>query len=107
MPQITVKGAKPEELKKISTTVIEDLAKIIGCPEDWLILELNHSQFFGKGTELSVPPVIAEVSWWKRPDEVKDQVARYLGEALTGLGYPLVQVIFTTLTEDGFYEFEG
>ena len=46
MPQITVKGLTDKQMRAISTPLIPKLAEAIGCPEDWLILELAHSSFF-------------------------------------------------------------
>ena len=47
-----------------------------------------------------------EVSWFDRPDEVRERVAEILRDTVMGEGYPLVQVIFTTLVEERFYEYE-
>lgn len=49
---------------------------------------------------------IVEVSWFDRPDEVRERVAEILRDTVMGEGYPLVQVIFTTLVEERFYEYE-
>ena len=89
MPQITVKGLTDKQMRAISTPLIPKLAEAIGCPEDWLILELAHSSFYAGGEQVPGFPIV-EVSWFDRPGE----------------GYPLVQVIFTTLVEERFYEYE-
>ena len=105
MPQITVKGLTDKQMRAISTPLIPKLAEAIGCPEDWLILELAHSSFYAGGEQVPGFPIV-EVSWFDRPDEVRERVAEILRDTVMGKGYPLVQVIFTTLVEERFYEYE-
>lgn len=106
MPQITVKGLTGAQMKKLSTPLMHDLAEAIGCPEDWLIFELAESRFYAGGEQVPGFPIV-EVAWFDRPDEVRERVAALIRDAVLGEGYPLVQVIFTTLTPDRFYEFEA
>ncbi len=105
MPQITVKGLTDEEMKRISTPLIPQLAEAIGCPEDWLILELSHSTFYSQGQQVKGFPIV-EVSWFDRTDEVRQKVAQIIRDTVLGQGYSLVQVIFTTLYQEKFYEYE-
>ena len=105
MPQITVKGLTDKQMRAISAPLIPKLAEAIGCPEDWLILELAHSSFYAKGEQVPGFPIV-EVSWFDRPDAVRERVAEILRDTVMGEGYPLVQVIFTTLVEERFYEYE-
>ena len=106
MPQITVKGLTEAQMKKLSTPLMHDLAEAIGCPEHWLIFELAESRFYAGGEQVPGFPIV-EVAWFDRPDEVRERVAALVRDAVLGEGYPLVQVIFTTLTPDRFYEFEA
>lgn len=105
MPQITVKGLTEQQMKEISTPLVQKLAEAIGCPEDWLILERCPSVFYAQGRQVS-DLAIFEVSWFDRPDEVREQVAEIIRDTAQALQYPLVQVIFTTLYQERFYEFE-
>ena len=94
MPQITIKGLNDKQMRAISTPLIPKLAEAIGCPEDWLILELAHSSFYAGGEQVPGFPIV-EVSWFDRTDEVRERVAEILRDTVMGEGYPLVQVIFT------------
>lgn len=105
MPQITVKGFTDQQMKDISTPLAQKLSAAIGCPEDWLIFELVPSTFYAGGQQTAGFPII-EVSWFDRPDPVREEVASILRDTAFELGYTLVQVIFTTLQPDRFYEFE-
>lgn len=105
MPQITIKGLTDKQMRAISTPLIPKLAEAIGCPEDWLILELAHSSFYAGGEQVPGFPIV-EVSWFDRTDEVRERVAEILRDTVIGEGYPLVQVIFTTLYQERFYEYE-
>lgn len=105
MPQITVKGLTDAQMKEISTPLVQQLAQAIGCPEDWLILELVPTTFYSEGKQAAGFPIV-EVSWFDRPDEVRQQVAQILRRQIAPLGYPLMQVIFTTLHQEAFFEFE-
>lgn len=105
MPQITVKGFTDQQMKTISIPLAQKLSAVIGCPEDWLIFELVPSTFYAGGQQAAGFPII-EVSWFDRPDSVREEVAGILRDTAFELGYTLVQVIFTTLQPDRFYEFE-
>ena len=105
MPQITIKGLTDQQMRRISTPLFTELAEAIGCPEDWLILELSHSTFYGKGEPVPGFP-IAVVSWFDRPEKVRQRVAEILRARIMGEGFGLVQVIFQTLDTDRFFEFE-
>ena len=61
MPQITIKGLTDKQMRAISTPLIPKLAEAIGCPEDWLILELAHSSFYAGGEQVPGFPIV-EVS---------------------------------------------
>ena len=63
MPQITIKGLTDKQMRAISTPLIPKLAEAIGCPEDWLILELAHSSFYAGGEQVPGFPIV-EVSWF-------------------------------------------
>lgn len=63
------------------------------------------SVFYAQGRQVS-DLAIFEVSWFDRPDEVREQVAEIIRDTAQALQYPLVQVIFTTLYQERFYEFE-
>ena len=106
MPQITVKGLTEAQMKKLSTPLMRDLAEAIGCPEDWLIFELAESRFYAGGEQVPGFPIV-EVAWFDRPGRGPGTGGRPDPDAVLGEGYPLVQVIFTTLTPDRFYEFEA
>ena len=72
MPQITIKGLTDKQMRAISTPLIPKLAEAIGCPEDWLILELAHSSFYAGGEQVPGFPIV-EVSWFDRTDEVRER----------------------------------
>lgn len=105
MPHLVIKGVPEERVLKISSSLISGLSEVIGCPEDWLIIEAAHSTFFGKGESIEQFPIV-EVLWYRREREVQDRTAAFIGEQLKTLGYGTVQVIFTELDRELFYEFE-
>ena len=106
MPQITIKGFTDQQMKDVSIPLTRKLSAVIGCPEDWLILELVPSTFYAGGQQ-SAGFSIIQVSWFDRPDPVREEVAAILRDTAFELGHTLVQVIFTTLSPDRFYEFES
>lgn len=88
MPQITIKGLTDKQMRAISTPLIPKLAEAIGCPEDWLILELAHSSFYAGGEQVPGFPIV-EVSWFDRTDEVREaRVAEILRDTRHGRGLP-------------------
>ena len=104
MPQVIIKGMPEETVKKISPKLISEMARLLECPEDWLIIDWVPSRFFdGKG-ETPLYPIL-QVWWYERPKYLQEEVARKVSEIVLEEGYPMLQLTFHLFREENFYEF--
>lgn len=103
MPQLKIRGILSEEIAKISTELVEKLAPIFNCQEDWIEIECIHSTAVKKGEFVPVYPFI-EVAWFDRGQEVQDQAARIITDLIHGLGVKSVDIAFTVFEKRSYYE---
>jgi len=103
MPQLIFSGVKHEEVKDISTQLVDTLAKIADAPRDYFTLEVNDNDFVFDGEIVKINPVI-QVLWFDRGQAVKDEMASVLDQALRDKGYPNIEIIFETLGKESYFE---
>jgi len=103
MPQLIFRGVEIEDIKKISTKLVDDLEAIIECPRDYFTLEYIESLNIFDEREVPSYPFI-EVKWFDRGQEVKDKVAKSIDDALKSEGYDNTDIFFTNLNENDYYE---
>ncbi|MHC1685812.1 MAG: DUF1904 domain-containing protein [Clostridiaceae bacterium] len=104
MPQLIVRGIKPEEVCKVSEKAIDEMVEVVKCPRDYFVIECIQSVGIkdGKVTE-SIPFI--EVAWFDRGQEIQDQVAKIIDSNFRGgLNIENLDVIFTVLKEEKYYE---
>lgn len=102
MPMLRFRGIEKEELLVKSTTLLDQLELLVGCPRDYFTLELLKSNYIFDGNLISQPTFI-EVHWFDRGQEVQDKVAK----ALTSLfqeDRDFLEIYFTNLKENNYYE---
>jgi len=102
MPQLLFKGIPAEDIRAISTPLVEEMAAICQCGTDNFTLECLHvtAIFDGKYTEAY--PFI-EVWWFERGDEVRDKMAAVIDRQVRSLGIPDLEISFQVRREDNFY----
>ena len=103
MPQIIVKGTKPEETKQLAINTATQLGEIVDCPADWSVFEHRESRFFDFSGEIPHWPVV-QVWWFARPQQVQDKVAKLLNNYFVSLGYPGSQISFHIFEYESYYE---
>jgi len=103
MPQIKIRGIEPEKICTISTKIVDDLEKIVGCPRDYFTIECISSTFIKNG-KIVIPNPFVEVVWFDRGQETQDKVAKTITNLILNSGYKNVDVFFTTLEENLYYE---
>lgn len=95
MPRLVVRGMKKEELKNISTELLETIENIIERPKNAFTLDLVETTSFFDGNEVS--RVYIEIAWKNRPTAVCQQVADAISPLIKNLGYEKVFVYFKDL----------
>lgn len=103
MPQLIFTGVKIEEVKDISTQLVDTLAEIADAPRDYFTLETNERPFVFDGEIIKINPVI-QVLWFDRGQTVKDEMASVIDQALRNKGYQHIEIIFEALNKESYYE---
>lgn len=103
MPQIKIRGVETAKVCSISKNMVDELEKIIGCPRSYFTIECISSTFIKDGEMCEGYPFI-EVVWFDRSQEVRDKVAKTINNFIHQCGYKSVDVFFTTLKENSYYE---
>lgn len=103
MPQLILRGVDTKQILPISTELLDDLQRIIGCPKGDLTLECLPSTFIADG-QLTLGYPFVEIAWFDRGQEIQDQVAMSVTKAIQKAGYKNVDIMFTTLAKSRYYE---
>ena len=102
MPKLIFKGVEVEEIKEMSTQLVNTLAEIANAPRNVFTIECVESTFIYDG-EIVQPAPVVEVKWIERGQIVKDQVAKTIDQAVRARGYEHVEVIFSELKKGDYY----
>ncbi|QIL46705.1 DUF1904 family protein [Vagococcus coleopterorum] len=106
MPRFIFKNVEFEDVKSLSQTLSVKSAEIIDCPIDWITFEHVSNTIFLEGNDITSSMLFLEVSWFKRSQEVQDQLATYLNSTLNKYfnEEKEITIIFHTLEEANYYE---
>ena len=102
MPHLFIRGITVEQVKTISTPLVQELADLCACGTDNFTLEVVHSTFVFDGKEVPGYPFI-EVKWFERGQEIRDAFATMVTKQVQSLGIPEVEVAFSTFKESDYY----
>lgn len=103
MPIIKIKAISQNDICKISKTMVDDLQNATQIPREHFTLELPTSIYILDGLVVNGPPMV-EVFWFDRGQELQDEVAEILTRHIQSAGFPDVDVIFTILDRNRYYE---
>lgn len=102
MPQLIVRGITAEQMGKISSSLVEELAAICECGTDNFVIDCLNTTSVFNGSVVETYPFI-EVKWFERGLAVRDRFAKSLAEHVKALGIPEMEIAFTTYREDSYY----
>jgi len=102
MPHLVIRGITVDQVKTISTPLVQELAALCTCGIDNFTLEVLHSTFVFDQKEVPGYPFI-EVKWFERGQEIRDQFAQIVTKQVLSLGIPEVEVAFTVFSESSYY----
>ncbi|MCG7585285.1 DUF1904 domain-containing protein [Photobacterium sp. OFAV2-7] len=106
MPHLRFRDVEFDTVKSLSTALVDDLQPLMDCPREDFTLEHISTTFIFDG-EVSFAYPFVEVLWFDRGQEIQDQVAQHITEAVrNALEEPErdVAVIFTALTPTAYYD---
>jgi hypothetical protein len=102
VPYLVFRGVSVDQVKTISSPLVEELANICECGTDNFTFEILSSTFVVHQNEVPGFPFI-EVKWFERGQEVQDQFAKVVTKYVQSFGLPEVEVAFTTFQESAYY----
>jgi len=102
MPQLIVRGIEAEQMCKISTSLVEELASVCECGTDNFVIDCVQTASVFNGNIVETYPFI-EVAWFERGQAVRDRFAKAVAEHVKALGVPEVEIAFKTYREDSYY----
>lgn len=103
MPQIIVRGMQVEDVKQLSYTLPAALSRVIGCPEEHIILEYWPTKQVRQGEFVEGDPLI-QVNWFDRDEAVQDETAAVIEQQIRTIGYSQVEIYFVILAARKYYE---
>lgn len=92
-----------ERLAPVSGRMIDQIVEAVGCPREHIVLEVISSDYIFDG-EIQAGWPFVEVSWFKRPLQQQDAVAKIVNNVLKEAGYANADVYFEYLEERNYYE---
>ena len=105
MPQIIIKGMELDKVKAISTSLVDELQQIIGCPRDYFTIEAVISSFIMDGQQTEISPLV-EIKWFDRGQDIQDRTAAAISRHIRSSGYSHAETFFTVLENSKYYENE-
>lgn len=106
MPQIILKGLTPERTQALSAQISREVAAILDVPPAWIVVEHNDAAFYREG-KADRGLCMVMVQWKTRPRQMQQAVAQALSRIILGEGCDTVEVMYTNLDMDEFYEFKA
>lgn len=104
MPQIIIRGIKPEKLCEISENMIDELVEAVKCPRDYFEIECIQSVAVRNGQISDAYPFV-EVAWFDRGQEVQDKVAKIITDNIrNNLNVDSMDLAFTVFEKEKYYE---
>jgi hypothetical protein len=102
MPLLIIRGVSVDQVKTISSSLVQELADLCVCGSDNFTLEVVQSIYVFDGDEVQGYPLI-EVKWFERGQEIQNQFATIITKHIQSLGIPEVEVAFSTFLESAYY----
>ena len=103
MPQIIFKGVREEHVADMSQLLVDALSKATESPRDYFTLECPTTRYIFDGKIHPMYPLV-EVKWFDRGETMKKHTARIIGDFLKEKGYTGIEVFFTNLKPEDYFE---
>jgi hypothetical protein len=103
MPHIRVRGMYEEDVRRVAPKFIEEMVKRIDCPRDHVTVEVLPTIWIEQAGSSQAYPFI-EVHWFDRRQEIQDEIAAALTDAVMDEGFEEVAVLFYPLLKEKYYD---
>ena len=105
MPQVVLKNVSREAAAQLAPGVAEAVSRAIGLPIDHIVVEHSETEFF-RGGKKDDHSAMVWIYWKKRTPELQKRVADALSEILLTAGYRPVEIVYSNLDMNDFYEYK-
>lgn len=102
MPQLTFRGIAPDKVAMVSSSLPEQLAAILDCPQDYFTFDCLNPVSFFNGLPVPTAPFI-EVLWFDRGKVIQDKAAETITEALRNIGVEELEICFKPISTSEYY----
>jgi Domain of unknown function (DUF1904) len=102
MPQLIFKGFSLDQVKQMSTSMVNELAELCKCETDNFTLEIPQISFVFNQLQVQGFPFI-EVKWFERGQEIQDQFTNIITKHVHSMGIPELEVAFSVFLESAYY----
>ncbi len=103
MPHIRVRGMYEEDVRKVAPKFVDQVERIVECPRDHISIELVPTVWISEAGACEAYPFV-EMHWFDRGQDIQDQVASALTDAVMEEGFEEVAVLFYALEEKKYYD---
>lgn len=103
MPIMKFNGIHKEDIRSISTSVVDALQDLLNCPRHYFVLEIIDNTYVFEGKYVTCAPRI-DVFWFDRGQEIRDQYAKIVTDKMNCCGYENLDICFFPLNQDHYYE---
>lgn len=102
MPQLTIRGIKPDLVREISDDLVRQMADLCECGTDNFTFDCLQTMSVMDGERVETYPFV-EVAWFERGPQTRDLLAESITKHLLSAGVPEVEIAFKVYCEDGYY----
>jgi|CEGF01.1.fsa_nt_gi hypothetical protein len=103
MPQLQFHGIDTQAIQHCSQQLVDELCQAMDTTPDNFLLEVMHSTQILSG-EIVTPFPFVDVRWFERGQAARDRSAAVIAQHLNAQGYNPVEIIFTALEANAYYE---
>ena len=105
MPQVILKNISRESAAQLAPSVAEAVSRAIALPMNHIVVEHSETEFF-RGGKKDDHSAMVWIYWKKRTPEMQKQVADALSEILLTAGCHPVEIVYSNLDMNDFYEYK-
>ena len=103
MPQVTIRGLSRADTAALAGRISDLISETVSVPREWITVEHQDAAFFSCGEP--VPhSVFVQIQWRQRPHELEKAVADRLSALFGEAGCRKVEIYFSPMDMDSFYE---
>ena len=105
MPKVVLKNVSKDAAAQLAPSIAEAVSRTTSVSIDHIVVEHSEPEFF-RGGKKDDHSAMVWIYWKKRTPEMQKQVADTLSEILLAAGYRPVEIVYSNLDMNDFYEYK-